>query len=130
MAGYRSWLPALVGLVLAGAAVPLRPLVFQPRPPGAFVAVLSPSEVAAGERFSVFAGAEVGSGARVLVRVCADRGPCVLERFEPFPPGVTFKWLAAATLRPGSYRLQAFLQVPTPLGYRSVDRFESDVVAH
>ena len=126
----RTLVPALtVALVLAAVAVGARPLLVTARPDADLLGVLAPRTVVAGERFVVFAGVRAEGPTRLLVRLCVSEVRCQLERSEPFPSGTLFKWVATADLSPGEYAVEAFLQVPTLLGYRSVDRFAGHVTA-
>lgn len=126
----RFLVPAVAAaLAVAGLLVALRPLLFAPRPAAELLTVLAPTSVEAAERFVVFAGVRADGPARVWIRVCSTARRCQLERGEPFAAGTTFKWIASPDLAPGTYVLDAFLQVRTPFGYRSVDRFTGHVAA-
>ena len=122
---------AAVAAALATAAVlvALRPGLLPARPTAELLTVLAPASVAPSERFVVFAGVRAEVPVRLWVRVCSSATRCQLERSEPFAAGTTFKWVASPVLAPGAYVLDAFLQVRTPLGYRSVDRFTGHVAA-
>ena len=124
---------ALVSLATAAALVAMVVLwtatVEPVDAPGRLLAVLAPERVVAGERFVVFAGVSTSMPARLHVRLCDERLRCAFERDEPYSAGTTFKWVAAATVPPGVYALEAFLQVPTPFGHRSVASFRGQVDA-
>lgn len=122
-------LAVAAALVAAALLVALRPLLLAPRPAADLLTVLAPTSVAPAERFVVFAGVRADVPVRLWVRVCASVRRCQLERGEPFAAGTAFKWIASPVLAPGTYVLDAFLQVRTPFGYRTVDRFTGHVAA-
>lgn len=126
----RFLVPAVaVALAVAGLLVALRPVLLPTRPTGALLTVLAPTSVASAERFVMFAGVHTDVAARLRLRICSSPTRCQLERGEPFAAGTTFKWVASPVLAPGAYVLDAFLQVRTPMGYRTVDRFVGHVAA-
>lgn len=118
-----------VASVLSVLAVVARSFVAPFDATGALITLLAPERVAAHERFVVFAGVSTPAPARLLVRLCDERRSCVFERHEPFGAGTTFKWVAAATVPAGAYQVEAFLQVPTVFGHRSVASYRGDVAA-
>jgi hypothetical protein len=123
-AGLLAW--STLALVAACSVALLRPHV-EPAP-GWLLAVVAPERVAADERFVIFAGVDAARPSRVLVRVCRETR-CVVERIQAFPEGSSWSWIAGATLSPGTYRLEVYLQTPSNFGFRTVDVSRTELVA-
>lgn len=108
---------ALVVAVLTSWLAPGRPATS-----ARIVALASPGSVVAGEQVALYLGvADVPPGARAWVRVCRDVS-CPVDRIESLDAGdLDWTWLANARLPADDYLGEAFLQVPTAFGMRTVD---------
>jgi hypothetical protein len=93
------------------------------------MALMAPRQMAAGERYVIYAGLDnLPPNATARVQLCRE-GACVFDRLTALEQQRTWwGWLGAVRLEPGRYQGHLFIQLSHPTTtLRTVARFSWDV---